>query len=382
MYKSVAFTLLGLAFSALLSAQELVNPRRGAALYEAMLQEKTPLEAHVYPLRVSLNFNFRFQAGYYFETPSAQFSGSGHNLAVMLRVVPEGKPAVYLGTRHTLPEIPEDKKLKGNHLGIGGVFYLGDGNYTVDFVLIDDRGRVYHTVQKIHARRTGAEKDLKQVLAAGEVKSLSSLRMRSPEAGDNKPLKLTLMLHAAPNYARSTVFRPQDLSRLIGAMTGILEQVPVKSLRVVAFNLDQQKELYRNEAFEPGQFEKLEQALMPIQLGTVDINVLKNKSGYVDLLAGMISQELHAADSSETVIVLGPPSRLQDSVRSGVIEENPANGPRFFYFEYHSLRERGQAQFPDTIESAMKRVGGKVFHIFTAGDFAKALAELKRMVRG
>lgn len=374
-----SFLSLALLLPTICGAQELVNARKGAMLYEAMLQEKTPLMAHVYPVRVSLSFNFRFQAGYYFETPAAQFAGSGHHLALLLRVVPAGKSPVFLGTRHSLPDVPDGKKAKSTNLGIGGMFFLGDGEYTIDFLIADERGRVYHSTQKLHARRNGAEKKLIATLAPGAVKSLSSLRMRSASADDSKPLKLTLLLHAAPNYSRSTVFRPQDLNRLLGAMTGLLEQVPVKSLRVVAFNLDQQKELYRNERFEPEAFDKLEQALLPIQLGTVDINVLKNKTGYVDLLAGMISQELHAEDSSETVIVLGPPSRLQDSVRAGVIEENPANGPRFFYFQYHSLRDRGQSQFPDTIESAMKRVGGKVFHIFTAGDFAKALTELKRL---
>src|ERR1035438_6663920 len=71
---------MGLALSAF--GQSLVEPERIPAVREffARAASAPPLRCGINPVRPSLNFGFRFQAGYTAEIPFAQFHGSGHGL--------------------------------------------------------------------------------------------------------------------------------------------------------------------------------------------------------------------------------------------------------------------------------------------------------------
>lgn len=373
------------------AAQTLIPAVKGERLFRAMTEQPggEHLRGKVYSIRTALNLSFRFQTNYYVETPAEQFVGPNHKLAVLLRVIPKGGyDATYLGAYYALGDIPPH--FKHADLNVSGLFFLGPGEYTIDVVVSDEKNRVMRSTQHVKAELKGAEKQIKSLSAPGAVGSLASLQSSKRDEPDGKPLRLTLLLHAAPNYFRSAIMRPQDVGRLLGAMSALLDQVNIRSLRVVAFNLDQQKELYRSENFSPESFEDLRQSIEPVQVGTVDYKVLKNQRGHIDLLADLIGRELHAEERSDAVIVLGPTARTRDRIGSGVIEEN-TGGTRFFYLEYKSMRElmeirsglregNVQGQFPDTIESAMKRVNGKVFHIFTPADFAKAIAEIARRI--
>jgi len=373
---AIGFVLLGTC----VRAQELMDAAKGRQMFEGIPEavKASPLKARLYPVHAQMNLSFRFQAGYFIELQANQFEGTGrrHRLAIVLRVTPEGGEPTYLGTLYRLPSIA--KAMPHQFLSLGGIFFLGEGNYSIELVATDDKERTYFAKQKVSATLRGAEKLVTPVIERGAVMPLSGLRIARSLSPDAQALKLTLLLHAAPNYSRSTVFRPQDLGRLLGAMSALVEQVPVKSLRVVAFNLDQQKEYFREDNFDGSGFDKLRESLLPISPGTVDFKVLQNRKGHIDLLADMIGREIEGDDPPDAVIVLGPMARLDDRVRAGIIAQNPPNGPRFFYFQYKSMRDSGQSQMPDTIESAMKRVMGKVFHIFTPGDFAKAIAELRK----
>ena len=97
----------------------------------------------------------------------------------------------------------------------------------------------------------------------------------------------------------------------------------------------------------------------------------------------MVNQEIRAAEPSDVVIFLGPMARYQDKVP----RQSPGKGPPgpcrvFFYFQVRPFFRGGrggalQATLPDTINSAISRLNGKVLVIHTPGEFAKAITRVE-----
>jgi hypothetical protein len=51
------------------------------------------LRCDVSPIKPSLNFSFRYQAGYTVAVPMNQYLGSGHGWSMLTRITPEGGDA-------------------------------------------------------------------------------------------------------------------------------------------------------------------------------------------------------------------------------------------------------------------------------------------------
>ena len=361
-------------------AQHLVRPERVADA-ERFLDAKAdeqPLRCAAGPLPPMLNFSFRFQAGYAVRVPMSQYSGAGHGWAVLVRVTPEGgdRKPVYLASSYRLPPVPKTKY----EFAISGAYLLGIGQYAVDWAMVDDKDRVCRKSWRVTVALNHSQRQVKPAMAPNTVGALSFVKWSQAEASDDlRPLRLTVLMHAAPILRTMTRIRGRDQSRLLGSLVALLERVPAVSVRVVAFNLDQQREVFRSEHFDSAGFEKLAETLQEIELGTVDYKVLKNTTGKVDLLADLVNQELDAKERSDAVVFLGPAQRYVERVPEDAIAEAGAGAPRFFYFEYHSYRDAG-SEFPDTIENVVKKLGGKVSKIHTPGEFAKAITVLEERV--
>ena len=93
-------------------AQSIVNPirLRGAiAQLEIAQAGEQALRCDVSPIKPSLNFSFRYQAGYMVTVPMNQYLGSGHGWSMLTRITPEGgdRKPVYLLSRIPLPRVPK-----------------------------------------------------------------------------------------------------------------------------------------------------------------------------------------------------------------------------------------------------------------------------------
>jgi hypothetical protein len=168
----------------------------------------------------------------------------------------------------------------------------------------------------------------------------------------------------------------QDRLILLGSLASLLESVPARSVRLVIFNLDQQKELFRQDAFTPEAFDQASQSLSSLQLQLVDYKVLANRRGHINLLTDLINEEFHASDPSDAVIFMGPATRYFDKLLQNGLEEHAGAGPRFFYFQYKP-NMRASAESADSIELAVKKVHGRKFEIRTAEEFARAIKQLE-----
>jgi hypothetical protein len=361
------------------AAQSILDPAR---LSPAMLDfdggfHDLPLLCEVTPIRPALNFGFRFQAGYVVRVPMSQYLGKGHLWVVLARVTPEGgdgKP-VYLGARMRLPEIPQTKV----EMEVGGGYLLGEGRYQVAWKMWDDSGRVCRKNWRVDARLTHSERKVKVALPAATVADLS-LR-GAPLTGRNEddapPIRLTVLMHAAPVSPRRTRLGARDRVMLLGTLSSLLDRLPVRSVRLVVFNLDLQKELYRQENFVPQSLDQVAQSINAVELGTVDYQVLRNRGGHLDLLADLIHGELTTQTPSDVVLFLGPMARFSDKVPLEGLEKTAGAPPRFYYLQYRSLFPQ-PSTLPDVITHAVAKLKGKTLVIHSPGDFAKAIDQVER----
>jgi hypothetical protein len=285
-----------------------------------------------------------------------------------------------LGNRFRLPNVPRTKV----EAEFGGAYLLGEGGYSMKWIMADDAGRVCRKSWHVDVRRNRGEREVKVAMPRDAVWALSMRGALSSklDADDAPPLRLTVLMHAAPLFPRRTRMRPNDTITLLSSLSSLLERVPARSVRLVVFNLDQHKELYRKDGFTLDSLDQVSASINSMELGLVDVETLQNRQGHVDLIAAMVNQEIRAAEPSDVVVFLGPMARYEDKVPRQSLEKAPGPLPHFFYFQVLPFFRGGRVgplppALPDSINSAISRLNGKVVVIHTPGDFAKAITRLK-----
>ena len=168
-----------------------------------------PLQCEFVPIKPSLGFSLRFQAGYMVGVPLNQYVGEGHRLIVATRITPEGGQPAYLFQRFRLGKIPATHTHMQAELD--GGYMLGEGRYGVECAVFDDSGRVSRKKWRIEARRGRGERDAKLAIPPGTVSPFAVGVRPVLAAADAAPSRLTILLHAAPLSPGRTRLRASDL---------------------------------------------------------------------------------------------------------------------------------------------------------------------------
>jgi hypothetical protein len=279
----------------------------------------------------------------------------------------------------SLPEIPEGTKVVAE---TGGGYLLGEGRYRVQWSMFDDAHRGCRKTWTVEAKPNHSERGIRVAMAPDSVRGFSWFSAPDTKHGtdDAPPLRLTVLLHAAPLSLRRTTLRASDSLMLVGLLSALLERLPTRSVRLVVFNLDQQKELFRRNVFSPKSLEDVAQAINDVQLGVVDYSVLQHRRGHVEMVAELMNSEMQAEQPSDVVLFLGPAARYFDKVPPEILQKTDAGGPRFFYFQYRPFY-RSTMPFPDVISTALHRLRGKTLLIHTPNEFARAIRQVEREAR-
>lgn len=334
-----------------------------------------PLECEVSQLRPTLNLNFQFQAGYAVRIPMRQYRGPAHGWAILVRVTPEGGSPVYLGSRILLPNVPETKV----EMEVGGGYLLGEGRYKVAWELYDDKGRVCRKQWGIEAKREFRDRKVKMAIPGNTVSAFS--RLSSEQSGHNTDgapsFRLTILMHAAPIEPQRNMLRARDSVMLLGMLSSLLDRLPVRQVRLVAFNLEQQKEMFRQDNFEADAIEEVAQAISNLQLSVVDYHVLQNHKKHVELLADLVNRELAAPSSPDVVLFLGPLAKQVDRFPEQLLERPVGEVPHFFYLQYRPFL-RLQPALPDMIQSVVARLKGETVVVTGPADFEKGIEEIEQ----
>jgi hypothetical protein len=333
------------------------------------------LRCEVTPAQPTLDFRFRFQAGYSVNVPMEQYLGPNHAWVIVTRVTPQGGKPSYLASRVPLPDVPPNNV----RVDTFGGFVVGPGRYRVEWAMYDDTDRVCRKDWNIEAKLSRGERNVKLDVPPDAVGDFSGrgLPPQTRARDDAPPFRLTILLHAAPASPRRTLLRINDRNLLISTLASLAGSVPALSVRLAVFNLDKQQVIYSDDEFKLESLGRVSRALNDMELDAVDYHTLQHPTGHVDLLSDLINREAESPNPSDAVVFLGPSSRYADPFPASAVS-TAASKIRFFYFQYRSLRTRGGPMLPDSITHAVERVKGRMIHITSPADFANAIVQLER----
>jgi hypothetical protein len=361
-------------------AQTLIDPTRLPSSVRELAPQPgdQPLRCEVTPMKPSLDFSFRFQTGYSIGVPMAQYFGPGHGWLIVTRVTPQNGTPVWLAARVRLPEVPLTTVVTDTFAG----FLVGAGRYRVDWALFDDEGRVCRKQWKIEAKLSFGERHVTPLIPPQTVADFggTGLPLQPAPPADAPPFRLTILLHAAPASPRRLHIRVYDRILLLSTLSALLERAQPTSVRLAVFNFDKQRIIYGSDDFTLKSMGEVAQALNRLELETVDVKTLQNQSGATDLLASMIGKETASSKPSDAVVFLGPAARYVDKLPASTIEGAPG-GMRFYYFQYRTFAGPPQPMIPDIISSALSSLKGRIFQIYSPGQFADAIRELERLAK-
>jgi hypothetical protein len=380
-------------------AQQVTSPDHLPAPVSAFADNRShsPLPCEVQPVKPVLNFGFRFQAGYTLESPLDPYVGEHHRWYIVFRVTPlEGaSQPVFFYDSLDLPATHGAGFIAQNT----GAFQLGEGRYDVKWSLFDDLGRVCRHEWTVDAHLTSSERSEKVSMPPGTAGDFSwrPAETTKPAAESRH---VTILLNAAMPIARRGGPPADRWGILLSMLASLVEQMPEASLRVVAFDTTQQKELFRKDDFTPQDINDVAHVATARERWAVDYQVLQNPSGGWDLLRDLEKKEIQARP--DTAIFLGVQQARFDKIPPGM--PGPQSAPRFFYLKTPgpavpqnvvvnsgrmgsgrggggltpALALPGAADQPDQIEQSVRRLNGKIFVISSPADFSKALTTVGR----
>ena len=373
------FLFAMLALAAVAFAQITIDPQR---LPPNLDFERTAGESkvncEVTGLRPYVDYGFHFRAGYVMRIPMSQYEGQNHRWAILTRITPEsgGQPLHLLDVLN-LPAVPKTKVVAE----VGQGFLLGEGRYQLDVLLLDDSQRRCRAHLKLEARRGRGEGKLQLRIEPSSARSIATRHTAAAPKPGERPYRVSVLANVAPMWQRATRLRSWDREILLGILGPLLDQLPVQSVRLVLFSLDQQKTIFARNGFRLEDMNDVAHAVNGLELGTVPYSVLTNKRGHVEQLAELVREELSAAEPPDAILFLGPISRhIERFPPSLVTTRGGADDPRFFYVQYRPPVDRGA--FSDVVENAVKALKGRIFHVHSPGEFAAAIRQIERSANG
>ncbi|MGC8795304.1 MAG: acetyltransferase, partial [Bryobacteraceae bacterium] len=303
------------------------------------LQEpRKDLSCVVIPVKPSLGFDLRFHSGYEVSIPLKELAGSENLLTMIFRVTPEERPdePVYFVQRVRVPAIEPDAK--GDAYLQGG-FDVGEGRYHVDWLMRDRTERVCSFYWDVEARLSPRDRDLAVALPPGSVQPADPepFREEPPVARsqDQPPLNVKVLVNFAPQNARAATLQPLDITALVAILRGIAREPRISKFSVIAFNLQEQKILYRQDGADRIDFPALGEALRSLNLGTIDLKRLAQKHGETQFLTELIQREIATEDHPDALIFAGPKVMLEESVPVEALREVGDIEYPVFYMNYN-----------------------------------------------
>ena len=364
-------------------AQDLVGAERLPAVVRLMdgRAKDGGLKCNVEVQPPLLDFNFRYITGFGIAADFAQFT-PGEELLSVVRVTPEGSQPVFLAESFDVPDplktSTEGVQPKDLTLELSGGFAVGEGKYGVELLLLDKRG--YSCFKQWNVKTAKYRRD-----AVAPILQPLTVRPLLAEAWDGnlepKGLRLTVLLDVTPLDPRAAKLHAWDRSFLLQGLASLLKQLPCRSVKIVAFSIGQQNEIYRQESFDAAGFRELGGALKKLELATVSYRALLPGNS-VKFLANLTAEQTATTDPPDAIVFIGANTAFSDKIPKGLLETIQRGTSQFFYFEYLGFR----MVFPDSIEHLTRDLHGTVFHIDSANQLGQAiekmLAQLKPIQNG
>lgn len=308
-----------------------------SAILEAQ-EPRKDLPCTATPVKPVLGFDLKFHSGYEVSVPLKELAGNGNLLTMVFRVTPadhKDEP-VYMSQRVNVPDIEENAH---GDAYLQGSFDVGEGKYHVDWLMRDRSERVCSAYWDTEAALSVKDKSVALDIPMETVRTadLEPFKDEPPVERESrgKPLNVKVIVNFAPQSAASATLQPLDLNALIWILRSIAREPRIGTFSIVAFNLQEQRVVYRQENSSRIDFPALGQALNSLNLGTVDVKRLSQKHGETEFLSKLFTQELNPQDRTDAVIFAGPKVMLDNGLPQETLKKVADTEYPVFYMNYN-----------------------------------------------
>jgi len=341
-------------------------------------EPRTDLACEVTHHKPEVAFDLRFHVAYRVTLPLKELSGSGDQLRVLIRVTPSEKPEnqIYLVDRFSVPPIEEDAK---GEVILPGGFVLGPGRYKVDWLMRDRAERVCATHWEAEAKLDADNRDLPLSMPAHSVaqRPQEPFGEQPPVERDSaqRPLHVKVLVNFSPTNPRETTLKPWDIDAIVAILRSIAREPQIGRFSLVAFNMQEERVIYREENVERIDFPTLGEAVGAIKLGVVDYRRLQDPLSGTRFLTTLLGEHLGPQEPEpDAIIIAGPKLMLEKRISQDVLRESGRASCPIFYLNYN-FNPRFNP-WRDAIGTALRAYKGLEYTITLPRDLGAALADM------
>ena len=346
------------------------------AVFEAR-EPRRDLPCAVSPNKPMLGFDLRFHASYEVAIPLRELAGKENLLTVLFRVRSQARPRepVYFIQRIRVPEIEEEAR---GDVYLHGGFDVGEGTYAVDWLMRDRAERVCSAFWEFTAALSDRDRQMQLRIEPGQISE-----PEQDQFGEEPPvvrlsggesLHVKILVNFAPQNSRAATMQAYDTSALIAILRTIAREPRIGKFTLVAFNLQEQKVLHRQDGVSRIDFPALGASLETLNLGTVDLRRLAEKHGETQFLAELIQQELASEPAPDAVIFAGPKVLLEKNVPEESLAELRQVAFPIFYMNYNLYPRENP--WRDAIGHAVRFLKGLEYTITRPRDLWFAVTDV------
>jgi hypothetical protein len=191
-----------------------------------------------------------------------------------------------------------------------------------------------------------------------------------------QPQHIKILLNLTPAKPQESTLKPRDVMALFSMLSSIAHEPGVDRIALVAFNLREQRILYRQDAADRIDFAALAKAAQSPKAGTIDYRLLQDPRSETRFVTRLLTDQLGAqTESPDAIIIAGLKVLLDRNVPLESLKAGGAAKCPIFYLNYNP--EPIDEPWGDTIGSALKAYKGALaYNIMLPRDLGIAMRDI------
>lgn len=340
-------------------------------------EPRNDIPCTVTPAKPILGFDLRFHLTYDVTVPLRELVGGENLLTILFRVTPASHKddPIYFTQRVKVPPIEEDPK--GDAYLQGG-FDLGEGSYHIDWLMRDRSERVCSSYWDTDASLPDKDKQVMVAMNPSTVDASVGEQFKEEppiERINTEPgINVKVLVNFAPQNAGSATLQPMDTTALVSILRQISRDPHIDKFSLVAFNMQEQRVVYRQDSANRIDFPALGEALTSVHPGIVDLKRLSQKHGDTEFLANLIRTEIGGTDHPDALIFAGPKVMLDANVSSDDLKGVGDVAYPIFYMNYNLNPQA--VPWRDSISRTVRYFKGTEYTISRPRDLWFAVSEM------
>jgi hypothetical protein len=342
-------------------------------------EQRKDLPCTVTPSKPALGFDLKFHAGYQVSVPLKELAGDENVLNIVFRVSEQDHrdDPVYFTQHLRVPPIEEDAK---GDAYLQGAFDVGEGSYHIDWLMRDRTERVCSSSWDTEASLAPKDRSMSLSIAPGAVVRADGEEFKDEppveRAPIDPPLTVKVLVNFAPQNSLSSALQPLDTTALVSILRTMARDPRIGKFSIVAFNMQEQKVIYRQEGVSRIDFPALGNALNTLNLGTVDLKRLGEKHGDTDFLTGLVRKEMVARpeDHPDALVFAGPKILLDSNPPEEALKDAADIDFPVFYMNYNLNPQ--SVPWKDAISHTVRFFRGYEYTISRPRDLWFAVSEM------